>query len=396
MKLTREIKDFIALHSRDDVASLLLNAKKYPEFDMSFIAAQIQARRQIKDKLPLWYACDSLVFPSKVAAEQCSSEQTAVYKQRLVGEDVTLCDLTGGLGIDSYFFSLKVKLVTYVERFHEYCEAAQNNFDILQAGKIQVVESDSLDYLERISSVDVFYIDPARRGEGNKRVFALQDCEPDLVQIKPHLFEKAPLVIAKISPMADIRHTLSLLPETREVHVLSVKNECKELVFVMEREKTVSEAMVYCVNYTSSGMEQCFNFMFSAEQNTLSPVAHGLKQYLYEPNASILKAGAFKSIACRMGVEKLHISSHLYTSDTEVPDFPGRRFVVDEVIKFSGKHCSNLYRTIPQANITVRNFPLTVDEIRKRTKIKEGGEVYLFATTLGNDEKVLISCHKIN
>lgn len=396
MKLTAEIKDFIAIHSRDDVASLLLKAKKYPEMDIPFVAAQIQARRQIKDKLPLWYACNSLIFPSKVSAEQCSSEQTAAYKQRLVKDDATLCDLTGGLGVDSYFFSRKVKSVMYVERFCKYCEAAQNNFDALQAGNITVVESDSVDYLERISSVDVFYIDPARRGEGNKRVFALQDCEPDLVQIKPFLFEKAPLVIAKISPMADICHTLSLLPETKEVHVLSVKNECKELLFVMERGKALSEATVYCVNYTSSGTEQCFNFTFSAEQGVILPIAPELRLYLYEPNASILKAGAFKSIAAGMGVEKLHVSSHLYTSDREVDDFPGRKFIVDEVIKFGGKNCCNLYRTLPQANITVRNFPLTVDELRKRTKIKEGGEVYLFATTLEGDEKVLIRCRKIN
>lgn len=395
MKLSEEIKAFIKAHQQDDVTALLLAAGKYPEMDIPFVAEQIMARRQIKDKLPSWYANDLLVFPSKISAEQCSSESTANYKQRLISRDTVLCDLTGGLGIDSYFFSLKARSVTYIERFREYCEAARNNFEILTADNIQILEGNAMEYIHAFPDVDVFYIDPARRAEGNKRVFALQDCEPDLLQIKSLLLEKAPKVIAKISPMADIQHTLSLLPETKEIHVLSVKNECKELLFVMERGVSLCEPLVTCINFASDGTEQSFCFTLFEEKEAISVFAPVLKQYLYEPNASVLKAGAFKSIALKNGLEKLHKSSHLYTSGTELNDFPGRVFKVEDVIKFGGKVCNTLSLSIPKANITVRNFPLTVEELRKRSKITDGGEVYLFATTTGKDDKVLINCRKV-
>lgn len=395
MKLSEETKAFIKAHQQEDVTALLLRAGKYPEVDIPFVAEQIIARKQIKDKLPSWYVNDSLIFPSKISAEQCSSESTAGYKQRLISQGAVLCDLTGGLGIDSYFFSLKAGSVTYIERFKAYCEAVHNNFEVLAANNIRILEGDTMNYIHTLSNVDVFYIDPARRAEGNKRVFALQDCEPDLLQIKSLLLEKAPKVIAKISPMADVQHTLSLLPETTEVHVLSVKNECKELLFVLERGKGLSEPVVTCINVTADGTEQSFCFTLSEEKEAVSVFAPVLKQYLYEPNASVLKAGAFKSIALKKGLHKLHKSSHLYTSDTELKDFPGRIFKVEEVIKFGGKSCNALSRLIPKANITVRNFPLTVEELRKRTKITDGGEVYLFATTIGKEDKVLINCRKI-
>lgn len=389
-----ELRLFIKEHAADDTTRLLLSASRYPDIDMSFAVEQILARRQIKDKLPSWYVNDCLVFPAKIAAEQCSSEQTAMYKQRLVGEDVHLCDLTGGLGIDSYFFSRKVKQVTYIERFGKYCEAARSNFSSLGVINVQVLEGDTVELIPSLPSTDVFYIDPARRGEGNKRVFALSDCEPNLPELLPGLFRHAPKVIAKLSPMADIQLTLGLLPHTTEVHVISVKNECKELLFVLERDAEVASPEILCVNFTTDGSEETFRFTYPEEQTAASGLCTGVGAYLYEPNASLLKAGAFKIVAERLGIKKLQVSSHLYTSEVWVANFPGRTFEVEATLPFTGKLCKNLSKDIPQANITVRNFPLSVEELRKRTKVTDGGVTYLFATTLADGEKVLIKCHK--
>lgn len=389
-----ELLLFIKEHASDDLNRLLLSASRYPGIDIPFVVDQIKARRQIKDKLPSWYQNDRLIFPAKIAAEQCSSERTALYKQELVESDMRLCDLTGGLGIDSYFFSRKVRQVTYIERFPAYCDAALHNFGILGADNITVLKGDSTELLETLGEMDVFYIDPARRGEGNKRVFALRDCEPDLTQLVPLLFRYAPKVIAKLSPMADIQMTLDLLPQTVSVHVLSVKNECKELLFVMERGSRLDSSRIHCVNFASDGEPELFSFSTQEERNASASINGQIKRFLYEPNASILKAGAFKVVASRFGLDKLHISSHLYTSDKWIPGFPGRSFAVEEVLPFHNKLCKTLSRQIPQANITARNFPLSIDELRKRTGIADGGNVYLFATTLRQGEKVLIKTRK--
>ena len=283
--------------------------------------------------------------------------------------------------------------MTYIERFPVYCEAAKHNFSVLEANNITIINADAAQVVDTLPEVDAFYIDPARRGESNKRVFALQDCEPNLPGLLPELLKRSPRVIAKLSPMADIQMTLELLPGTTSVHVLSVRNECKELLFVVERETDGREPSVRCINFGLDGM-QSFSFTLEEERSAVLVPAGQVGTYLYEPNASVLKAGAFKQIAVRTGVKKLQVNSHLYTSDHLVSDFPGRRFRVDEVLSFTGKLCKGLSKTIPQANITVLNFPLSVEELRKRTKITDGGHVYLFATTLVDGEKVLVKCSK--
>lgn len=393
MELTTSHIQFIKEHATDDLTRLLLSAAKYPGMDIPFLVDQIAVRRQIREKLPSWFENGQLVFPAKIAAEQCSSEQTAAYKQELIGESWTICDLTGGLGIDSYFLSRKAKHLTYIERFPVYCEAAKHNFSVLEANNITIINADAAQVVDTLPEVDAFYIDPARRGESNKRVFALQDCEPNLPGLLPALLKRSPHVIAKLSPMADIQMTLELLPGTTSVHVLSVRNECKELLFVVEREADGREPSVRCINFGLDGM-QSFSFTLEEERSAVLVPAGQVGTYLYEPNASVLKAGAFKQIAVRTGVKKLQVNSHLYTADHLVSDFPGRRFRVDEVLSFTGKLCKGLSKTIPQANITVHNFPLSVEELRKRTKITDGGHVYLFATTLVDGEKVLVKCSK--
>ncbi len=395
MDYSKEFFDFIREHASDDASRLLLSAARYPGIDVLFAVDQIEARRRIREKLPSWYREPRLLFPSRIAAEQCSSERTASYKRELVGQVSCLCDLTGGLGVDSYFFSLSARRVIYIERFPEYREVAEHNFGLLGATNIETLSGDAADWVERLEDVDLFYVDPARRGEGDRRVFALSDCEPDLPRLLPLLFRHAPRVLAKLSPMADIAMTLELLPRTVAVHVLSVRNECKELLFDMEREAEATSPQVCCVNFASDGREERFCFSLAEERTMAGVVRSVVRDYLYEPNASILKAGAFKSVGARYGLDKLHVSSHLYTSDNWSEDFPGRSFRVEEVIPFNGKSLKGLVKRIPRANVTARNFPLSVAELRKRTGIREGGDVYLFATTLAGEEKVLIRCRKL-
>lgn len=394
MELTEQEKEYIRANKHEDISKLLLGAKRYPGLNVPFLVEQIASRRQIQGKLPSWAANDSLLFPSKISSEQCSSELTASYKQQLVSASDVLCDLTGGLGIDSYYFSRKVRSVVYVERFPLYCEVARHNFHMLKADNIQVVSADSRVYIEQLSPVDVFYLDPARRGEGNKRVFALSDCEPDLAQLLPRLLLKAKRVIVKISPMADIRQTMALLPGVLSVHVLSVKNECKELLFVIGREP-VESPEIHCVNYKAADSSpQFFSFKMGDERDAAANYSSTVKKYLYEPNASILKAGAFKSVSLRYAMAKMHPNSHLYTSDVFVENFPGRIFEVEEVMPFSSKLAKTLVQSIPRANIMVRNFPLSVEELRKKSKVKDGGDVYLFATVISANDKVLLRCRK--
>ena len=391
---------FIEEHANDDLAELLLSAKRYPAIDVPFAVEQIRARRAIGEKLPTWHANTSLLFPSKIAVEQCSSEQTARYKLRLLRDEKSLCDLTGGLGVDMYFFAQRVPQVMYVERSRKCFDIAMYNFAQLNIQNITAYNDNAENVLKKMQPVDIIYIDPARRDKSNRRFVALSDCEPDLLNIMPLMLSKAPKVIAKLSPMLDIKHTLDLLPETTEIHVVSVKNECKELLFVCQNHVNIplrrgqGEVYIHCINYTTEAVEQSFCFTFSAEHAAECTITNTIQTYLYEPNTSILKAGGYKQIALQTGVEKLHKNTHLYTSEKLFPDFPGRIFEVVEVFPFTGKLCKQIHRTIPQAHISTRNFPLQANELRQRTRITDGGDCYLFATTLADETKVIIQCKK--
>ena len=393
MQISLETIRFIEENRKADVRSLALQAKKYPEVDMTMAVVQIAGRQIAEAKIPSWYRVEGLLYPKHLSMEQCSSEATALYKMGLV-EGETFADLTGGFGIDCSFLSRKFKQADYVERQAELCELAGHNFPLLGLN-IVVHNEDGVDYLKRMQPVDCLYLDPARRdGHGGKTV-AISDCEPDVSALEELLVEKAKTVMVKLSPMLDLSLALKSLKHVQEVHIVSVNNECKELLLLLRKSAVSSEIQIHCEQIVNSCEHQHYAFTLSEEHTSECPLAEAVGAYLYEPNASILKAGAYRSLTQAYPVEKLHASSHLYTSAHFIEDFPGRRFKVEAVSGFGKKELKEFMQGMEKANLTIRNFPSSVAELRKRLKLKEGGEDYLFATTLADESKVLIKCRKM-
>ena len=393
MQISLETIRFIEENRKADVRSLALQAKKYPEVDMAMAVVQIAGRQIAEAKIPSWYRVEGLLYPKHLSMEQCSSEATALYKMGLV-EGETFADLTGGFGIDCSFLSRKFKQADYVERQAELCELAGHNFPLLGLD-IGVHNEDGVDYLKRMQPVDCLYLDPARRdGHGGKTV-AISDCEPDVSALEELLVEKAKTVMVKLSPMLDLSLALKSLKHVQEVHIVSVNNECKELLLLLRKSAVSSEVQIHCEQIVNSCEHQHYAFTLSEEHTSECLLAEAVGAYLYEPNASILKAGAYRSLTQAYPVEKLHASSHLYTSAHFIEDFPGRRFKVEAVSGFGKKELKEFMQGMEKANLTIRNFPSSVAELRKRLKLKEGGEDYLFATTLADESKVLIKCRKV-
>lgn len=392
---TADFFSFIKEHLDDDIHTLLLKKNKNFPFDYIFAVEQIEIRKKIKQKLPNWYENFRLIFPTKLSYEQASSEITAQYKQRLL-QGNSVCDLTGGLGIDSFYFSQAAQQAIYVEINRDYCEAAIHNFSELKASSIQVVHNNCEHYIETTDCCsDTYYIDPARRGSENRRLYALSDCEPDILKLKNKILSKGRRLIIKASPMLDIHASLLALGNVTQIHILSVRNECKELLFVIDKEPSDRDTQLVCVNFTTSDKEQIYTAEFREEKENIPVISDAVRRFLYEPNASILKAGLFRSISARYHIGKLHTNSHLYTSSELVNDFPGRIFKITETFDFSKKNMVSVSQKYPQANISTRNFPLSADALRQKMGIKEGGDIYLFATTLFPDNKKLIISQKI-
>ena len=393
MELTTETIRFIEENVRADVRSLALQAKKYPKVDMAMAVVQIAGRQIAEAKVPTWYRTEGLLYPKHLSMEQCSSEATAIYKASLV-EGETFADLTGGFGIDCSFLSRKFKKTDYVERQAELCELAKHNFPLLGLN-ILVHNEDGVEYLKQMNPVDVLFLDPARRdGHGGKTV-AISDCEPDVSALEDLLVEKARKVMVKLSPMLDLSLALKDLKHVCEVHIVSTDNECKELLLVLQKTPISSDISIHCINIIRSGDCQTYTFTQEQERTSDCPLAHEVEAYLYEPNASILKAGAYRSLTQTYSVKKLHPSSHLYVSPHFIEDFPGRKFQVGAVSGFGKKEMKTSLQGMEKANLTIRNFPSSVAELRKRLKLKEGGEDYLFATTLADESKVIIKCKKV-
>lgn len=390
--ISPETQAFIQAHTTDDVRLLALQNKKYPQVDMSMAMIQIAGRQAAIEKLPTWSKTESIWYPRHLSLEQCSSETTARYKATLV-QGETFTDLTGGFGIDCFIISQRFNSATYVERQEELCEIAAHNAPLLGLRNMSVENKDAVAYLQDMQPVDCIFIDPARRNEHGGKTVVISDCEPDVGNLEGLLLEKAGQVLIKLSPMLDLSLALKELKYTKEVHIVSVNNECKELLLLLEK-GTFETIPVHCINLTSKG-EQHFTFTSAQEQNNDCRYTASVESYLYEPNASILKAGAFRSTASVYELKKLHPNSHLYTSNQFIKSFPGRVFRVTGQCSFNKKEMKEILRDIRKANLTVRNFPESVAELRKRMKISDGGNVYLFATTLNNNQKVLIRCEKV-
>ena len=381
-------RQFIRENLNADVPTLAL--KKAPVgTDVSLALRQIAARQLLQKKAPQWADNEELLFPAHLSLEQCSSEAAARYKASLL-QGHSLADLTGGLGVDTYYLSRRFQQTDYVERQSELCELARHNFSVLNAD-IQVWNETAEDYLRRCESKDCLFIDPARRDEHGHKTVSIADCTPDVTAIQDMLLETAPTVIVKLSPMLDISKALEELRHVKEVHVVAVANECKELDFVLER-GFQGEPQLVCVNLLTRQPE--VRFMLGDENSCQGHLADGISNYLYEPNPAVMKAGCFKWLTERYGVRKLHKNSNLYTSERLVPDFPGRVFEVEGWAPYNKKVKQVLLSDVEKASVAVRNFPLTVAELRKVLKIGDGDETYLFATTLKGEHKVVIRTKK--
>lgn len=399
MTLSEATLRFIAEHRRDDVRALALQAGKYPLVDMPAALTQIAGWQTAEVKVPAWAVTESILYPPHLSMEQCSSEVTARYKASVVsgydGPCQSLVDLTGGFGIDFSFLAPHFRQATYVERQEVLCEVARHNFPLLDLEAARVIHTDGVDYLRQMEPVDWLYLDPARRDTHGGKTVAISDCEPDVVALEPLLLEKAGRVLVKLSPMLDLMQALHALKYVVAAHVVSVAGECKELLLVLARDEALlaEDVPIHCVNL--SGTADAVIFTRREEQTASCLYADMPRTYLYEPNASLLKAGAFRCLSYIYKVEKLHASSHLYTSDEALSGFPGRMFRIDGWCGFGKREIKDLLGDVRKANLTVRNFPATVAELRKRLKLAEGGDVYLFATTLNDGRKILLRCRKL-
>jgi 16S rRNA G966 N2-methylase RsmD len=391
--MTPETKEFINKHLDENIHQLALQSARFPAVDISLAIRQINGKQKIKAKVPLFYSNDDVLYPAQLSLEQSSSESTAKYKSSLC-EGNTLVDLTGGFGVDCCFMSERFEHAIYVERQAELCALATHNYKALNRNHIEVINAETEQYLAEMDHVDWVFIDPARRSSSGNKVVLLSDCEPDVSALSPLLLQKATRIMIKLSPMMDITAAVKQLPTTSEIHIISVDNECKEVLLLLEQ-KVHENPKITTVNFGKKDKKDVFEFFQDEESIAQITFTTAAETYLYEPNASIMKSGAFKLIANRYGLHKLHKNTHLYTSVKLLLDFPGRVFEVQNQWGNSKKELKELASKIPKANISTRNFPLSVDELRKKLKIKEGGETYLFAFTLANEQKVIIECKKV-
>ena len=391
--MTQETKEFISKHLDENIHQLALQSARFPLVDMSMAIRQINGKQKIKSKVPLFYKNDEVLYPIQLSLEQSSSESTAKYKSNLC-EGKSIADLTGGFGVDCCFMSERFECATYVERQAELCALANHNYRVLSRNNIEVVHAETEQYLAEMNPVDWIFIDPARRSSSGKKVVFLSDCEPDVSALSLLLLQKAKQVMIKLSPMMDITAAAKELPNTFEIHIISIENECKEVLLLLDQE-VHSNPKITTVNLSKNDKKDVFEFFQNEESVIQINFASTTETYLYEPNTSVMKSGAFKLIAGKFELHKLHINTHLYTSVKLTLDFPGRTFKVQNQWGNSKKELKELAEKIPKANMSVRNYPLSVDDLRKKLKIKEGGETYLFACTLANEQKVIIECKKV-
>lgn len=436
--MNQATQDFIRQHQDDDVRQLAFLGSKYPEVDMPFALDQIRGRKMARVKLPRWASLEGIIYPPHISMEQCSSESTALYKAelaaRLLGlpasssgtemkaeNEIEFVDLTGGFGVDFSYIAARLGVKSmYVERQAHLCEAAKENFGRLGLKNAIVKNGDGIEVLHSFlpkkddaASTDdslgitydqplsllktklglkLIFIDPARRDDAGNKVVSLKDCTPDVTVLQEEMLSRADYVIIKLSPMLDWHRAISELSHVREVHIISVNNECKELLLVLSARNMGENLRIYCINDAQSFV--CDESDMESSQVKIAPSTLEEMQYLYEPNASLMKAGCFGVLSGRYDARMLSKNSHLFVSQAPIEAFPGRSFRIIAVSSFNKKELKRHLSGITKANIATRNFPLSVAELRKRLKLKDGGETYIFATTLSDESHVLVITEK--
>lgn len=382
----RKTLDFIKEHINDDVSQLALRGSKEPEVDMGYALNQIAGHQKAKTKIPSWSATDGMVYPPHLAMEQCSSEATARYKARIAGQGQLFVDLTAGFGVDMAFISQGFKRAIHVERQEQLCAISSHNFTLLGLNHIEVVCGDGVAYLHTMPHADLIYIDPARRDEHGARTYGIADCTPNVLELLDEMLEKADRLMIKLSPMLDWQKAVADVGLVREVHIVSVDNECKELLLVVS--KAEASLKVFCVNN-----DEVFEYD-PQEKAPYTTIIPEIPHFLYEPNASVMKAGCFDWVAQQYGLSQLDKNSHLFVSDIEADSFPGRQFMIEKIVSMNKRELKDALEGIDRANITVRNFPMSVAELRKRLRLKDGGDLYIFATTVSSQGHQLFICRK--
>lgn len=431
-----ETREFVAMHRNEDVRELALKAKRVERLDLPSTLDQIAGWQIARKKLPQWASCEGIVYPPHISMEQCSSQFTAQYKSEIAqtllapaatvrarvsdsGESdnqttksepqlsdspesdtlvarSSMVDLTGGFGVDFSYLARGFSQATYVERQRHLCDLAEHNMAALGLDQARIVCGDGVEYLRQMGPVDFIYLDPARRDEHGSRTYAIEDCTPNVFELRDLLLVKSQYTLVKLSPMLDWRKAVADFDgAVREVHIVATGNECKELLLVLGQQvhEEPSAPRVFCVNDN-----QRIDYDSAAYTQGLriggKPLPEA-KNYLYEPNASIMKAGCFDLVEERFGVTQVGPSSHLFVSATPVADFPGRGFAIEAIGGMNKKDIKRLLNGTKQANIAVRNFPLTAPQLRKKLKLADGGPVYLFGTTMQGCDHVLLRTSKI-
>ena len=388
--LHNEVQDFILKNRSANLSKLILKGSPFKDVCIQEIAIQIAGSSKAKSKLPTWYLAKNILFPPNLNLEQTSSEKTAKYKASLV-EGKKLIDLTGGFGIDAYFFAERFDEVIHCELNLELSELAEHNFEILNATNVKTTQGDGIEYLKNSEQhFDWIYLDPSRRDDAGGRVFQLSDCTPNPAEHLKLFFEKANNVLIKTSPLLDLKAGIAELKNVSEIHIVAVNQEVKELLWILNKNYS-GEINVKTIHFQNK-ITQTFETNFSDSQSDI-PLSLPLN-YLYEPNPAIMKSGMFRELASQTDSSTLHSNSHLFTSK-ELTEFPGRRFEILEVLPYNKKQLKQRL-TQKKANITIRNFPKTVAEIRKELKIEDGGENYLFFTTNLNEKRIVVVCKKIS
>lgn len=400
--MNKSTQEFIQQHINDDVLQLGLQRTKYPDVDYSLAIRQISGRQKLKKKVPQFYDHPEIFFPVQLSVEQASSEITAKYKSELVSGR-TFVDLTGGFGVDFFFLSKKFENGIYVERDKQLCELAMHNFKALGINRFEVCHQKAEDFISIMPQVDLIYLDPHRRNDSGKKTVCISDCEPDVSVLIKNMQSKSCEIMIKLSPMLDIRQAINDIPQTSEIHVLAVENECKEILLILkkqiQKEEKVAEkkeVIIKTLNFIKKVNRQQFDFQIDEEAICEATYTASPLQYLYEPNAAIMKSGAFKSICARFGLKKFHPNTHLYTDNTLKADFPGRIFSVCYIAGNTKEDFKSLKLRFPKANISVRNYPLSVEEYKKKSGIKDGGDDYIFAFKVNDGNLINIVAKKIN